>query len=72
MSLIHHDQRILALILQIQPRFLTDLKDQNNLREQQFAHLECRLEPVADPNLKVDWFKDGKPLSAGKCTGLAT
>ena len=27
--------------------------------------MEARLTPAEDPNLKVEWFKDGKPLPTG-------
>ena len=37
----------------------------DNLREGDHAHLECRLEPVNDPNLKVEWFVNGVQLKAG-------
>lgn len=32
------------------------------LVEGQSAHLECRLIPVGDPTLKVEWFFNEKPL----------
>ena len=33
--------------------------------EQGRVHLECRLEPVNDPNLKVEWFVNGKAMQFG-------
>ncbi|KAL3314298.1 Protein saal1 [Cichlidogyrus casuarinus] len=38
---------------------------QLGLRENQPAHFECVVEPAGDPNLVVEWFKDGKPVSMG-------
>lgn len=29
------------------------------------VHLECRLEPVNDPNLRVEWFINGKSIKTG-------
>uniref|UniRef100_A0A0S7EPU5 non-specific serine/threonine protein kinase n=2 Tax=Poeciliopsis prolifica TaxID=188132 RepID=A0A0S7EPU5_9TELE len=28
------------------------------------AHFECRLTPIGDPNMVVEWLHDGKPLAA--------
>ncbi len=50
--------------VEMKPRFLTQFK-KLELNEGQAAHLECRIEPVNDPNLKVEWFHDGKPLPIG-------
>lgn len=30
------------------------------------VHLECRLKPVNDPNLKVEWFVNGVEIKAGE------
>lgn len=49
----------------IKPRFLSKPKDLTNLREGQHAHFECKLEPVTDSNLKVEWFKNGRPIIVG-------
>ncbi|KAA0201394.1 hypothetical protein HAZT_HAZT001733 [Hyalella azteca] len=46
------------------PQFITEPKDQS-ISENQLAHFECRLLPVGDPNLRVDWFHNGRPLGAG-------
>lgn len=47
------------------PVFTKALKNLENLREGQSAHLECRLEPVNDPTMTVDWLVNGMPLKTG-------
>ena len=47
------------------PQFLTALKNVSNVPEQSTVHLECRLEPVNDPNLRVEWFVNGKAIKIG-------
>ena len=47
------------------PHFTVNLMGPNNLKEGQSAHYECRIEPYPDPNLKVEWFCNGKPLQTG-------
>lgn len=47
------------------PVFTTHIKDVANLVERQTAHFEARLEPASDPDLKVEWYFNGKPLEAG-------
>ncbi|XP_050422457.1 titin isoform X5 [Adelges cooleyi] len=51
--------------VKIMPRFLTKPKNVENLKEGQHAHFECKLEPVTDSNLKVEWFKNGRPIIIG-------
>lgn len=48
----------------VAPKFKTQIKDQLEIREGGFAHFEARLEPVGDSSLRVEWFKDGKPVEA--------
>lgn len=48
------------------PEFKPGLQDQTGVREGGFAHFEARLEPVGDPNMRVEWFKDGRPVEASK------
>lgn len=48
------------------PRFTVPLENINDLREGENAHLEARLTPTDDPDLRVEWFKNGKTLKAGK------
>jgi titin len=47
------------------PKFVSHFSQSNSVSEGQSCHLEARLTPVEDPNLKVEWFKDGKPLPTG-------
>lgn len=47
------------------PFFTQPLENLDELAEGQNAHLECRLIPVGDPNLKVEWFFNSQPLIAG-------
>uniref|UniRef100_A0A0N5ALN5 Immunoglobulin I-set domain protein n=1 Tax=Syphacia muris TaxID=451379 RepID=A0A0N5ALN5_9BILA len=44
------------------PQIITQLSGQTELSEGDSVHLECQYEPFDDPNLKVGWFKDDKPL----------
>ncbi|CAB4067573.1 TTN [Lepeophtheirus salmonis] len=44
------------------PRFVTLIKSITDLMEMQSAKFECQLAPVGDPNMKVEWFFNGKPL----------
>lgn len=48
------------------PEFKPGLVDQIGVREGGFAHFEARLEPVGDPNMRVEWFKDGKGVEASE------
>lgn len=48
------------------PEFITPIKSQKNIMEGGFAHFDARLEPLNDPTLRVEWFKDGKPVDASK------
>ncbi|KAF0313310.1 Titin [Amphibalanus amphitrite] len=47
------------------PRFVTELTGPTNLVEGQSAHMEARIEPYPDANMKVEWFHNGKPLAMG-------
>lgn len=47
------------------PRFVTQLTGPERLMEGQSAHMECRIEPYPDPDLKVEWFLNGTPLQTG-------
>lgn len=53
------------LIVKQAPRFITHLNGPTKLVEGQSAHYECRIEPYPDPNMKVEWLLNGKPLQSG-------
>ena len=44
------------------PIFTQPLHNIYNIREGTNAHLECRLIPVNDPSMKIEWYKNGQPL----------
>jgi titin len=48
------------------PRFVTQILSQEKLVEMQSTKFECQLAPVGDPNMRVEWFFNGKPLSFSK------
>ena len=48
-----------------EPSFLTRPRDQLALTEGRNAHFEAKLEPVTDPNLQVEWLKNGVPVVVG-------
>jgi titin len=41
------------------PSFSVPLQNFDDLTEGDFVRLECRLQPVNDPNLIVEWFHNG-------------
>lgn len=47
------------------PIFITPLKPEFSLGEAEPLHLECTVEPKEDPNLKVEWYFNGKALEHG-------
>ncbi|XP_075588793.1 LOW QUALITY PROTEIN: titin-like [Dermatophagoides farinae] len=47
---------------QQKPIFTQPLHNVYNVREGSNAHLECRLIPVGDPSMNVEWYKNGRPL----------
>lgn len=36
-----------------------------DLKEGDHAHLECRVEPINDANLKIEWFVNGVAIKTG-------
>jgi titin len=47
------------------PVFTTPLNNVDGAMEGAHVHLECRLEPVNDPNLNVEWFVNSKAIKIG-------
>ncbi len=47
------------------PVFTHPLSGTSAVAEGQHAHMECRVVPVGDPNLKFEWFCNGQQLQTG-------
>lgn len=52
----------------VKPTFVKPLVDLGDIPEGKYAHFEGQLHPVSDPYMKIEWFKDGKPITASKCS----
>ena len=48
------------------PQFIRHLHDQGDIHEGRHAHFEAQITPVSDPTMKVEWYKDGKAITASK------
>lgn len=46
------------------PIFIRPLQDLGELQEGRNAHFEAQLTPVSDPTMKVEWYKDGRHITA--------
>jgi titin len=46
------------------PHFIRPLQDLGELQEGRNAHFEAQLTPVSDPTMKVEWYKDGRSITA--------
>ncbi|XP_014261597.1 titin-like isoform X2 [Cimex lectularius] len=44
------------------PVITQSLKDLEEIVEGQTAHFRCQVMPIGDPNLVIEWFKNGKPV----------
>jgi hypothetical protein len=50
-------------IIQVdEPTILQPLMADIDAAEGESVHLECRVAPINDPNLKVEWLRNGLPL----------
>lgn len=47
------------------PIFVQPLSDPQPVGEGKNIHLECRLEPLGDPTMRVEWFHNGRPVTIG-------
>jgi len=52
------------------PVFTTHLVSHDKLVEGQHIMLEAQVEPRADPNLRIEWFKNGISLTTGMYCGI--
>lgn len=46
------------------PRIVAELRGTTNVIEGQTAHFECQVEPIHDPNLRIEFYHNGKPLQS--------
>lgn len=46
------------------PAFTRPLQDLGQLEEGRNAHFEAQITPVSDPTMRVEWYKDGRPITA--------
>lgn len=46
------------------PAFIRPLRSLGQLEEGRNAHFEGQLTPVSDSTMKVEWYKDGRPITA--------
>lgn len=44
------------------PMFTQPLQNIDSINEGQTAHFECRLIPIGDASMTVEWFRNEKPL----------
>lgn len=47
------------------PRFTVEIADNNEVVEGGPVHFDCRVEPVGDPTMRIDWYFNGRPLATG-------
>lgn len=47
------------------PRFTVDITDNLDVIEGGPLHFDCRVEPIGDPTMRIDWFHNGRPLATG-------
>lgn len=52
------------------PTFVTQLQSVGNLIEGQPTHFEAQVQPIADPDLQIQWFHNGRPLPASNRFGI--
>jgi hypothetical protein len=52
--------------------FTQPLQNLDNLTEGETAHFECRLIPVGDPKLKVEWYRNEVLIEKSELVYLST
>lgn len=60
--------RLKNVYLQSGPVFIQQLQAIGEVEEGLPVHLECKVEPINDNSLKIEWVKDGHPLPHGMFT----
>lgn len=60
----YHRQEVFEETTTQAPIFTTSLNNVE-IKEGQRAHFECRLIPVSDATMKIEWYHNNKPVKAG-------
>lgn len=47
------------------PKFLIEIKDNIDIPEGGPLHFDCRVEPIHDPSMRIDWYHNGRPFATG-------
>lgn len=47
------------------PKFIVEIKDNVDVPEGGPVHFDCRVEPVGDPTMRIDWFHNNRPFATG-------
>lgn len=47
------------------PKFTVEIKDNVDIPEGGPVHFDCRVEPVNDSSMRIEWFHNGKPFATG-------
>lgn len=47
------------------PKFTVEIADNVDVQEGGPVHFDCRVEPVGDPSMRIDWFHNGRPMATG-------
>lgn len=55
-------QEVEKEVVHQKPVFLTPLNNLDLVKEAEHAHLECRVEPINDANLKIEWYLSSNTL----------
>lgn len=46
------------------PTFVRPLHDLGLMNEGAYAHFEAQIQPVSDPYMRIEWYKDGRSITA--------
>jgi len=60
----HRRQQAEEIVVASAPQFTRPLHNLETV-EGTNVHLECRLQPVGDPTMRVEWFVNGRPVRTG-------
>lgn len=51
----------------IKPSFIKPLTNLGEVLEGKYAHFEAQVQPLSDPFMRIEWYKDGKSITASEC-----